>query len=116
MTAKEVLNLYMWGHIFESFVFSEVLKSYYNDGVVKPPLFYYRDKEKNEIDLVISDGNTLYPVEIKTTSDPTRSMVNAFRMLESIPNIKIGTGAIICLAKERLPLKENVWILPVRTI
>ena len=111
-TPDQLVSGAMWGHIFESFVFGEVLKSYYNDGVVRPPLYYYRDKEKNEIDLVIEVGDTLHPLEIKTTSDPTKSMVNAFRMLDGIPGKKVGHGAIICLAKERLPLTENIWILP----
>jgi len=115
-TPEQLINGAMWGHIFESFVFGEVLKSYYNDGIVKPPLYYYRDKDKNEIDLVIEDGGILYPIEIKTSSDPTKSMVNAFRLLGKIPNKETGTGAIICLAKERLPLKENVWILPAQII
>ena len=106
----------MWGHIFESFVFGEILKSYYNDGIVKPPLYYYRDKDKNEIDLVIEDGSILYPVEIKTSSDPTKSMINSFHLLEGLPGKEVGTGAIICLANERLPITENVWILPSQCI
>jgi len=90
-----------------------VLKSYYNDGIVKPPLYYYRDKDKNEIDLLIEDGETLYPVEIKTTSDPTKVMVKAFRCVAEIPGKRLGPGAVVCLAKEALPLMENAWIWPV---
>jgi len=115
-TPKQLTNGAMWGHIFESFVFAEVLKSYYNDGIVKPPLYYYRDTDKNEIDLVIADGDYLHPVEIKATSDPTKSMVNAFRCLNNISAKKIGMGAVICLAKERLPLVDGVWILPAQMI
>ena len=115
-TPEQLTSGAMWGHIFESFVFTEILKSYYNDGVVKPPLYYYRDTDKNEIDLAIADGNYLHPVEIKTTSDPTKSMFKAFRCLENIPGKKIGSGAVICLAKERLPLTDDVWILPVHMI
>ena len=115
-TPEQLTNGAMWGHIFESFVVAEILKSYYNDGIIRPPLFYYRDKDKNEIDLIIEDGDTLYPIEVKTSSDPAKSMVNAFRFLSGIPGKKSGTGAVICLAKERLPLKENVWIIPAQTI
>jgi len=115
-TPEQLTNGAMWGHMFESFVFGEILKSYYNDGIVKPPLYYYRDKDKNEIDLVISDGDTLYPAEIKTASDPTRSMTNAFRCIDNISGQKTGPGAVICLAKERLPLSDNVWILPAHLI
>jgi len=115
-TPEQLVNGAMWGHIFESFVFTEILKSYYNDGIVKPPLYYYRDADKNEIDLIVEDGDSLYPVEIKTTGDPARSMVKAFRLLDSIPAKKVGTGVIVCLAKERLPLTDNVWTLPAQMI
>ncbi len=111
-TPEQLVNGAMWGHLFESFVFAEILKSYYNDGIVKPPLYYYRDADKNEIDLLIEDGDKLYPIEIKTNSDPTKSMIKAFRCLDSNPNKKVGTGAVICLAKERLPLADNIWALP----
>jgi len=115
-TPEQLVNGTMWGHLFETFVFGEILKSYYNDGIVKPPLYYYRDKDKNEIDLLILDGDILYPIEIKTSSDPTKSMISAFRCIENIPGKKTGTGAVICLAKERLPLTDNVWILPAHLI
>ena len=106
----------MWGHIFESFVFGEIVKSYYNDGIAEPPLYYYRDKDKNEIDLLIMNGDVLYPIEIKTSSDPTKSMISAFRCISNIPGKKTGTGAVICLAKESLPLTNDVWILPTHLI
>ncbi|MBT9134304.1 MAG: hypothetical protein DDT39_01265 [Firmicutes bacterium] len=112
-TPEQLVNGAMWGSIFETFVFTEVLKSYYNDGVAKPPLYYYRDTDKNEIDLLIEHGDTLHPIEIKTSSDPTRSMVKAFRCLDNNPSKRVGPGAIICLAKERLPLTDRVWVLPV---
>jgi predicted AAA+ superfamily ATPase len=115
-TPEQLTNGAMWGHIFESFVFAEVLKSFYNDGIVTPPLYYYRDKDRNEIDLLVEADGVLYPVEIKTTSEPTRAMAGAFRCVEGIPNKKIGTGAVICLAKERLPLSDGVWSMPVRLI
>jgi predicted AAA+ superfamily ATPase len=111
-TPQQLVNGAMWGQLFESFVFSEILKSYYNDGKVKPPLFYYRDSDKYEIDLLIENGNELHPIEIKTTSDPTKRMISTFRKLDSIPNKKRGTGALVCMAKEYLPLTEDTWILP----
>ncbi len=113
---EQMVNGAMWGHIFETFVIGEILKSFFNDGIVKPPLFYYRDKDKNEIDLLIAQGDDLYPVEVKTSSDPTKSMVKAFHCLKNIPTKNVGSGAIICLAKEILPLTDNVWILPAQGI
>ena len=115
-TPEQLVNGAMWGHVFESFVFTEILKSYYNDGVAKPPLYYYRDHDKNEIDLLIEEGGRLYPVEIKTTSDPVKSMVSAFRCLEKIPGKMAGSGVLICMAKEMLPLTDAVWTLPAHLI
>jgi len=115
-TPQQLTGGAMWGHLFETFVFTEILKSYYNDGITKPPLYYYRDTDKNEIDLVIANGDTLHPVEIKTTGDPTKSMTKAFRQLANIPAKNVGTGAVICMAKERLPLSDDVWTLPVQMI
>ncbi len=80
---------------------------------VKPPLYFYRDSDKNEIDLLIEDGDTLYPVEIKTSSDPTKSMVKAFRCLSANKTKQVGAGALICLARELLPLTKSAWMLPV---
>jgi predicted AAA+ superfamily ATPase len=111
-TPEQLINGAMWGHIFESFVFAEILKSYYNDGIVRPPLYYYRDAEKNEIDLIIENGDYLYPIEIKTTSDPSKAAVKSFRHISAIPGKKMGIGALICLADETLPLTESTWVLP----
>ena len=115
-TPEQLVSGAMWGHMFESFVFAEILKSYYNDGVVKPPVYYYRDADKNEIDLLIEAGDALHPIEIKTSSDPAKAMVSAFRCLGGNKERQVSTGALICLAKERLPLAEGVWVLPVGMI
>ena len=115
-TPSQLANGAMWGHMFESFAFAEILKSYYNDGIANPPLNYYRDKDKNEIDLVISDGGTLHPVEIKATGDPAKSMARSFRCLRNVPGAKVGDGAIVCMAKDRLPLADGIWALPAHMI
>ena len=50
----------MAGQFFESWVFSEIYKSYLNAGR-RPPVFYYRDKDQKEIDLLLLQDGTLYP-------------------------------------------------------
>lgn len=37
----------MSGAFFETFVVGEILKSYYNAGILEPPMYYYRDKDKH---------------------------------------------------------------------
>ncbi len=60
-TPDVLKNGAMAGAFFESFVIAEVIKSYYNKGIVEPPLYFYRDKDMNEIDLVIEENGTLDP-------------------------------------------------------
>jgi hypothetical protein len=115
-TQEQLTNGARWGHIFETYIVSEVLKSYYNDGELYPPLYYYRDKEKNEVDLIIEEGNTLYPVEIKTTTEPRKGLFDAFKVLEKIPARKIAEGGIICLYRDVIKLDEKNWIIPVDLI
>ena len=63
----------MAGAFFEVFVIAEIIKSYYNKGIVEPPLYFYRDKDMDEIDLVIEENGTLYPLEMKKHIRPMRS-------------------------------------------
>ena len=101
----------MSGAILETWVLAELLKSYWHNGV-QPPFYYYRDKEKNEIDLLIVRDGTIYPVEIKKTASPGKRDIRHFKMLDTL-NMPIGEGAVICLATEPLPLTESVWSAPV---
>ncbi|MCL2521346.1 MAG: ATP-binding protein [Erysipelotrichales bacterium] len=105
-----------WGHIFETWVISEIIKSYYNSGKSLLPLYYYRDKEKKEVDLIIEVGNTLHPVEIKVTSDPNKGHISSFSVLKNIPNKQVGEGGVICLCKESFPLAGNNWAIPIDLI
>lgn len=115
-TPQQLSRGAMWGPVFETFVISEVLKSFCNDGNCRPPLFYYRDKDKREIDLIIQQGEVLHPVEIKAGSDPDRSMISAFALLDNIPVMKRGEGAVVCMADRVLPLTETDVILPANMI
>lgn len=103
----------MAGAFFETFVISEILKSYYNKGIVEPPLYFYRDKDMNEIDLLIEDGGTLYPLEMKKHADPRKRDIEAFDLLDKIPGIKRGAGGVICLYDRLVTLKENDRAIPI---
>lgn len=95
----------MNGAFFETFVVMEILKSYYHNGE-HPSFYYYRDNTGVEIDLLISTNGTLYPIEIKKTSNPSKDMIKNFRILEKT-NQKIGYGCLICLTDKARPLTEN---------
>jgi predicted AAA+ superfamily ATPase len=95
----------MSGAIFESFVVSEIIKSYSHNGK-SPSLYYYRDSNKAEIDLLIARDGLLFPIEIKKTANPSKDDVKAFKTLSQTE--KLGYGSLICLTDSPRPLTENV--------
>lgn len=114
-TTPDVLkNGAMAGAFFENFVIAEIIKSYYNKGILEPPLYFYRDKEMHEIDLLIEDGGTLYPLEMKKHADPQKKDCATFDILEKIPNIKRGSGGVICLYDNLIALKGMDKVIPVK--
>ena len=100
------------GAFFETFVISEILKSYYNTGI-EPSLYYYRDKDKKEIDLLIMENGTLYPLEIKMTSTPKASDAAAFKILGRVNGLKIGSGGLICNSDSLGILDKDRYVIPV---
>ena len=105
----------MKGRFFESFVVSEILKSYANAGK-EADLYFLRDGNKREIDLIIHQNNTLYPLEVKSHSEPDPKDIQHFAILDGIKNVDIGEGGVICLASELLPLKNQHKIIPLWAI
>ena len=112
----------MSGAFFESYVFSEIYKSYLNVGK-EPPVFYYRDKDQKEIDLLIYQNGTVSPIEIKKAASPGRAAVKNFDVLNPVQEpqkfgglaelkISVDTGNIICMTKELLPLDRQNWCVP----
>jgi predicted AAA+ superfamily ATPase len=104
----------MAGSILETWVVSEIAKSFINAGR-KPPLYYYRDTDKREIDLLILDEDRVHPIEIKKGANPNRSDISSFAVLKR-SGLKIGAGGVICLRDEALPLDDDNWIIPVSII
>ncbi len=98
------------GAIFETWIFSEILKTWLHNGL-DPSFYYYHDKDRKEIDLLILKDKTVYPVEIKKTASPHRSMVRTFGTLKRL-RLSVGTGCLICLSEDVIPLKEDIHALP----
>ena len=122
LTAEALKNSAVAGNMFETFVVSEILKSYSNEGKdYKFSIFYYRGKDKrasgeNEIDLIIEENGILYPVEIKMTGNPKAAMGGTNQVLDKIPDKKRGMGVILCLIDKKTYLRENLIALPVEYI
>ena len=100
----------MAGNFFENYVIVEIIKSYYNSGELRPPVYFYRDKEKREIDLIIEQNEQLYPIEIKKTAKPSKDMIENFKVLEGVK--KVGEGAIICMYDNIINLDEKNKVIP----
>ena len=103
----------MAGAFFETFVVAEVLKSYYNAGVLDPSLYYYRDKDAKEVDMLIEQNGMLYPVEIKKTSNPGKEHIDHFSVLEKIKGLTIGKGGVICMYDRSVRINDKNVTIPV---
>ena len=103
----------MSGGLFENFVVSEIIKSYYNAGHDTKHIYFYRDKDKKEIDLIIEKDNILYPIEIKKSAHPTLDMAKHFSVLSKISEKTVGQGCILCQCNKMLYLSENIISVPV---
>lgn len=110
-TSPEVLmNGAMAGAFFESWCVAEILKSYVNAGET-PNFYYYRDKDKNEIDLVIERNGKIYPVEFKKAAAVSKSDVKHFNKLSDLKT-PVGTGALISLYPDSILIKDTVKTIP----
>lgn len=104
----------MSGAFFETWVVSELIKSYRHNGR-QAPLYYYRDKDKREIDVVIVEDGTIYPLEVKKTASPTAADVRHFQVLDRL-KMPVGPGGVICLAQQSLPLSPAAVSIPVAAL
>lgn len=100
----------MNGAFFETFVVSEILKSYRHNGE-RPLIYWYRDTQQKEIDLLIERDGKLHPIEIKLTSNPNKSMLKHFKVLDNQ-----GYGGLICMRESDIPLTEDVSAIPISYI
>ena len=100
----------MSGAILETWIVGEILKSYRHGGRT-PNLFFYRDKDGKEIDLLLHENRVLYPVEIKKTASPSTADIRHFGTLEKL-GLAVGPGVLVCLTREAYPLGNGNIALP----
>ena len=101
----------MSGAILETYIFAEILKSYWHNGVAEH-FYYYRDLDQKEVDLVIETGEALYPVEFKKTATSSRKTSKSFHLLEKLGKA-VGQGAVICFVERDIPLSREVTAIPI---
>ena len=97
--------------ILENYTVAEIRKTWLNSAR-ECLLHYYRDRDTNEIDMVIEADGELHPLEIKKSTNPGTELASAFNVLDkgSVPR---GTGAILCLREEISAIDRNTFILPI---
>lgn len=101
----------MNGAILENYVVSEIIKTYLNSGI-EPYMYYYRDKDSKEIDVILEHDGVLNPIEIKKTANPGTELVKVFSLLDkaSVPRSK---GAVICMKPDLSAVDRDNYIVPV---
>jgi len=104
------------GQIFETYVVSEIVKSYTNNGKdPKKHLYYYRDSNGKEIDLLVVNGDEIYPVEIKKSANPKKDAVKHFSLVDKF-EMASPNGIVICLTEEVHALDNKNYMLPIEYI
>ena len=134
LTPETARNGSMSGALFETFVVNEIIKTYSNRGLKYDfSVFYYRGKDRKktrvetengvieesvegEIDLIIQEGDDLYPIEIKETASPKASMASYFDVLDKEIGKHRKTGVILCTIGEKTFLRDNLVCLPLEYI
>ncbi|WP_303149692.1 ATP-binding protein [uncultured Cloacibacillus sp.] len=101
----------MSGAILENYVVSEITKTYLSCGM-EPYLYYYRDKDAKEIDLVLEQGGMLNPIEIKKTANPGSELTKVFSLLDKSSTPR-GKGAVICMKPKLTAIDRDNYVVPV---
>jgi len=111
---ETVMNGAMNGALLENYTVSEILKSYHYSGK-EPFLYYYRDKDTKEIDLILESDGKLSPIEIKKTVTPEKKLLSVFSVIQKSP-LQRGTGAILCMAEKLGAFDRENLIIPIGLI
>ncbi len=109
-TPQVLQNGALNGAILENFVVAEIRKSFLNCGI-EPSLYYYRNKDGAEIDLIAEYNGVLHPIEIKKSSDPSLSVAKNFKLIASAQNA--GCGAVLCFKNTLTALNSDVFVAPI---
>lgn len=104
------------GAIFETYVITEIIKSFTNQGMnARKYLYYYRDNNGKEIDLLIIYNNTIYPIEIKKSANPGKDAIKNFNVVEKF-GMEVGNGGVICMKENLLPIDRDNNYIPIELI
>ena len=111
---ETAMNGAMNGALLENYVVSELVKSYQCNGL-EPYIYYYRDRDAKEIDVIIEKDGRLHPLEIKKTALPDKRLTNVFEVIDKSP-LQRGIGAILCMAEKLSAFDKDDLIVPIRLV
>lgn len=101
----------MTGALFETAVINEIRKL--ADSLPPLGLYHWRSHGASEVDLLLEQNGTFFPIEIKLTSNPTSKDtrgITAFR--KTYPKLKIAPGLIVCPCEKFIRISENNYAIP----
>lgn len=101
----------MNGAILENYVVAEIRKTYLNCGK-DPYMYYYRDKDAREIDIILEHDGVLNPIEIKKSANPGPELIKVFKLLDK-SSAKRSKGAVVCMKPELSAIDRENYIVPV---
>lgn len=102
----------MSGAFFETFAVTEIFKSHLHNGHI-PQLYFLRDSNRLEIDLLLERDGILHPIEIKKTAAPTKAMTKNFERFREAGLKNLGYGAVVCMTDALRPLSATAAAVPV---
>ena len=101
----------MNGALLENYAVSEIVKSYQNAGL-EPFIYFYRDRDAKEIDVILEGDGKLCPIEIKKTALPDKRLTRVFEIIDKSSS-KLGSGAVLCMAEQLSAFDKNNLIVPI---
>lgn len=115
-SAETLKNGAFSGQILETYVVTEIIKTFKNNGYIDTPITFYRDHDNNEIDLIVESDGILYPIEIKKTMNPNKTMAKAFKILDKALGFEIGNEIILSLLDTKIILGDKLYNYPIKNI
>ena len=95
MTNSEQIGLhYMRGELFENMVIVEKAKSYYANGL-EPQMYFWRDSNQNEVDLLTENGTELHAYEIKSSATMNNDHFKGLKRFAAVANLPVENQTVI---------------------
>ena len=114
LTRDTLMNGAASGHYFENYVIIELVKNF-SYSSAKANLTYYRDSNAKEIDVMVEENGLIHPLEIKKSANPDRREIKKYEIIDKT-NLERGSGGIICMCEEVIPIDDKNCFIPCNLI